>query len=275
MKEIDEIMKGVGEDKGDKFLLEMIQRFGKLRTPLDLAVRRRLISLRTEKLTREIKRLPDLYPQEISLIDLPIWFMSTKGIKGQKLEMQKFEYKSDGITLEFDRSFSLPTMFTFRVAGILQGLWQEQNYPETFFTSLGEVARRLKIPASGKNLTDIGVAIKQLQNTYITAPFWYYDEKGKKRREVKYRVNIIHIEGERLEHKGYNTLELKLNKYVGDNIKRRHFALLDYDLMNEVLLATAQRLYSIIKRQRYKKWSRSLNELAKKFNLRGKRKKDI
>lgn len=102
-------------------------------------------------------RLPTLYPQETNLIDLPVWFLSTKGLIGEKLQMEKAEYKPKGeqLSFEFDRKFSLPTMFTFKVAGILQGLWQELGFPDTFLTSHKEVARRLKIPPQGKNLTDI------------------------------------------------------------------------------------------------------------------------
>lgn len=220
------------------------------------------------------KRILSLIPQENNLIDLALWFPSTKGIKAKKVKLDKFEYTKGQLTFEFDRGFSLPTMFTFRVAGICQDIWKAQGCADSFFASRKQIAKRLKIRADGPNLKNIDIALRQLHNTYINAPFWLVDEKGNRKKQSLYRVNILNIFAE-AEKNGQRIIHLALNPYLVRNLKKQKHTLLDFDFMKALDSPVAERLYSKIKRQKGGAWSSSLRKIVQFCNLRGRRKKEI
>lgn len=226
------------------------------------------------RLGEKPKRSLLLVPQENNLIDLALWFPSTKGIKGKKLKLDKLEYKKGQLTFQFDRVLSLPTMFTFRVASICQDIWKVQGCADSFFTSRKQIARRLKIHPAGRNLEKVDTALRQLHNTYINAPFWLVDEKGNRKKQFLYRVNILNIFAE-AEKDGQRIIHLQLNPYLVRNLKKQKHTLLDLNFMRALQSPVAERLYSKIKRQKGKTWSCSLGKIVELCNLRGRRKKEM
>lgn len=220
------------------------------------------------ELTRKQKIYPRLEPVEKNLIDISLWYPTTKGLSKQNLEVKTcILTKNKNFIIEYDYELSLPTVFTFEITGVLFGIWQDQGYPPTFFTSLGEICRRKGIPSSQKNRENVLKALRQLHNTRISTPFWEKDKQGNRRKIRVWKINIVNIEAENITPGKNHTIELRINKYIAGNIIQKHFALLDYKLLGQLRSRIAKRLYSIIIQYPIP-YQRNLPDLKELLNLR-------
>ena len=208
---------------------------------------------------------PKLVPQETNLIELPMWSPTTRGISEDQI------VKRGTVTIEVEGNFGLPTVFTFEIAAVLQGIWQEQGYSDIFYTSLSEVCKRTGIPTDHRNRELVLNAIYRLHNTWFSAPFWIKDESGKTSKKMIYKINVIQIEAQEIRPGRHHTLELRLNTYLADNVRRGRFTLFDIRKMTELSSPTAKRLYSFIERQKGGCFQRKLSKLKGLLVLRGKR----
>jgi|GEM_PF-6643434 len=231
-----------------------------------------------EKLLEVLERCPKWLPQETNLIDLAIWTPSRKGISEKEIIRRT---TTIGTEVSMEKFIPLGT-FAFKVVGACTGIWRNQDYPPTFWTSLGGICKRLHIPSNRNNRKLVREALYQLHNTWFTTSIWVKDEEGKLRRKGRrtgerkdvYRISIIQIILQEIRPGKHDTVQLQFNPYFGNNIQRGYVTFLDARVLAVLTSPTAQLLYPIIKRQKGRMYHRKLSKLTDHINLRGKRKRE-